>query len=185
MESTKGVSSSGLSLLFYPHPPLPLALAVSFFGTGGERENQKKKKKRVSESEKGKQRWDHNNCSLCPQTRDLTSLQRYTSLPPIIPLFPSLLPSSSPAWRPYKPAGRLSRPGHSFFPAVTHSPSFRMSRFWILDLLLDFLLEWQNSVKQSRSKLKAQPLSTLSTTRLHCIFASWVASNDCKQEGLW
>lgn len=46
MESTKGVSSSGLSLLFYPHPPLPLALAVSFFGTGGERENQKKKKKK-------------------------------------------------------------------------------------------------------------------------------------------
>lgn len=185
-----GVYEGGFLFWFVPSvlppPSSPLGFSrILFWNWRRKRKSKKKKKKRVSESEKGKQRWNHNNCSLCPQTRDLTSLQRYTSLPPIIPLFPSLLPSSSPAWRPYKPAGRLSRPGHSFFPTVTHSPSFRMSRFWILDLLLDFLLEWQNSVKQSRSKLKAQPLSTLSTTRLHCIFASWVASNDCKQEGLW
>ncbi len=41
MESDKGDSFSGFSLLYLPPTLLSLALAVSFFGTGGERENRK------------------------------------------------------------------------------------------------------------------------------------------------
>ena len=131
-----GVYEGGFLLWFVPSvsppPSSPLGFSrILFWNWRRKRKSKerKKKKKRVSESEKGKQRWDHDICSPCPQTRDLTSLQRYTNLPLIIPLLP--LPPFPCLETAQSQQGRLSRPGHSFFPpAVTHSASFRMSRFW-------------------------------------------------------